>query len=369
MKLHTLFPAAALVIGGWLLVAHQTAQAEPAAPVLEPTTHAPYDPMAIDRTIAFHQTRVETDPQGPLGWAMLAEAWLARSRESDLDTAAWESETAARHSLQLRQVGNPRAQKALVESLLEQHRFTDALATMRSMSIRSPMVADALIEVGRYDDALRVLDEQPVPDDPAVLAVRSRLALASGNPDGALHLLESARNTLAANPGVSSTALAWYEVKSGDALVAVGKARDARARYLAALDLYPASYKAALGLARLSASQGKWDQAAAYASKALETANSLDAKAILGDAATARGDHPSADRWYSECHAMFLAEEAEFGRLGKGGPLAVRPIDRQFASFSSTRGLYPIDGLRAAQRDHQNRPDETARENLKVLGG
>lgn len=367
MKTLTLIPTAALVLGGWIFVAHEVASDTTPLFQPEPAAHAPYDPSAIDRNIAFHQARVQVDPQGPMGWAMLAEAWLARSRESDMDTAAWESEAAARRSLTLRKHGNPRAQKVLVESLLEQHRFMDALAMMRVYSIRSPMYADALIEVGRYNDARRVILEQPVKNDPTVLAVSARLALVEGRPEEALALLDNIRAALVDNPGVPNTALAWYDVKAGDAHLATGNLKEARRRYHAALDLYPASYKASLGLARLAQQEGRWADVETYARLTLQTANSLDARALLGNAARAQGDDATARRWYAECRTMFLEEEATFERLGKGGELKVKPIDRQFATFCAEQGLFRVEGTRAAKRDHANRPDPAGKANLRVL--
>ena len=120
-------------------------------------------------------------------------------------------------------------------------------------------------------------------------------------------------------------------------------------------------------MARLNAAESRWQDVETYARLTLETANSLDARALLGDAAQARGDQATANRWYAECRTMFLEEEATFGRLGKGGPLKVRPIDRQFATFSATRRIFGTDGLRAALRDDANRPDPASKANLRRL--
>jgi tetratricopeptide (TPR) repeat protein len=371
MKLLSALTLSAAVVGGSYLVA--TGYARPSQPPLrpaihlEPVVHAPFDPAAIARNIAFHQGRVRRDPQGAIGWAMLADAYLAESREYDRDTAAWNAEVAARKSLALRTRGNERGKAALVSSLLEQHRFQDALRTLDGFGVKQGRLrADVLIELGRYEEAKRLIARLR-PEDPSASAAWARIALVGKEPDLAIKHLLVARKLVDANPGIAATTLAWYDVKLGDAYAAAGCRPQARERYRQAVVEHARSYKAHLALARLSLAERNWKGAIAEGQATLRIANSLDARAVIGDAYAGLGRRGEAEKWYASCYRQFREEVAAFDRLGRGGPLRVRPIDRQFATFAAAHRRYTRPAVAAAKRDLANRPDPHARQTLRTL--
>jgi hypothetical protein len=113
--------------------------------------------------------------------------------------------------------------------------------------------------------------------------------------------------------------------------------------------------------------EGKdWPRAEVYANATQRIVDSLDARALLADAAKAQGRDAEARAGYQACLEMYRGEVAKFDELGKGGPLRVRPIDRQFATFCERRGMFVTEGLVAARRDFANRPDAHAK---AVLAG
>ncbi len=356
------------IVGGWLIIAtrHSTA-AEPIK--LEPVVHAKYDPAQIDRKIAFTEQRVQRDPGGAIGWSMVAESWLARSRESDSDAAAWKAEEAARKSLNVRVKGNFRGRSDLVDSLLEQHRFQDALAELEANHFRTRQYADVLCEVGRLDEAEAVIATLPKPnEDPSIQATKARIASLRGDHRAALAMFQKGLQLNESNPGVGNTTLAWFKTKLAGEYRKSGNPVMARTVLNESLALFPRSYKAHLALAEVNLGEGKYAEAISEAEATLKIANSLDARAVIGDAQMKMGDETAAEKTYSDCRQQYLTEVALFDKLHKGGKFMVRPIDRQFATFSVKHNLFGADAKVAAKRDLANRPDELGQANAKALG-
>ena len=173
-------------------------------------------------------------------------------------------------------------------------------------------------------------------------------------------LLEKSKTMLVYNPGVPATSIAWIDVKLGDEVKALGQLDEAEKLYREALSLHPRNYKATLAMSRLMAAKKDWAQSIAFAEKTLPIADSLDAKALLGDAYLAQGNKEKANEWDQQCELSYKKEVATFDELGKGGPLKVKPIDRQFAQFCADHKMFLDEALVAANRDLQNRPDPHA---------
>ena len=370
---------AATIAGGWLLVAalYSPVKAEASTRTTgrQPVVHEAYNPELIDRDIAFHEGRVARDPQGAIGYRMLSAAYLARSRESDADEFAWKADDAARRSLALRTRLNEAAEVLLVQSLLEQHRFRDALKEVRRGIALFPeerglvkLEADVLIELGEYTAAEAVLRRLSViPEDVARTAIEARLESVKGRHDRAIKLLESAYTVVESKREVSNATLGWFRTRIATEYESLGDHNRTIAEFKKAVALSPRSYKATLGLTRAAVSRQDWKDCLAWAERTLTIANSLDAIAARGDAHHATGKTAEATRDYAAVRRMYLDEVARFTELGKGGPLKVRPIDRQFASFAAARAMFAADALPAAERDFANRPDAVAKANLAAL--
>ncbi len=369
------------IAGGWILIPTLlrpgAARAEASVIHLQPISHEAYDPAKIDREIKFHEGRVAADPGGAIGYAMLAEAYLARSRESDSDVFAWKAEEAARKSLELRKKMNEVAYNRLIQSLLEQHRLKDALAETRSALERFPddrslsrLLADCLIEIGQEAEAKKVLARFSRKDEDAQwMAIVARLKGLEGDHRGAIAMYQKGYQLLLGNRSIAEDTLGWFRTKIGTEHEGLGQWDEAQAEYTQALKLSPRSYKALLGMTRVAAAKRDWSGSIAWAEKVLEVANSLDAVAAIGDAQKALGKTAEAEATYAKVHEMYLQEVANFDRLGKGGPLHVKPIDRQFATFAARHHMFQKEALMAAERDAANRPDRIAQSNLSALRG
>lgn len=366
--------AGAFVVGGWVLAASLYSRAE-AAPrlVLEPVSHAKYDPAKIDGEIAFHEGRVARDPGGAIGWGFLSGAYLARSRESDSDAFAWKAEDAARKSLALRTRRNEATWMKLVQSLLEQHRFRDAMAeTEKGLATFGDNVplkrekADILVELGDLDGAAAILARLPMSNGGLENApIAARIASLRGDHDRAIALYESAMSGVSANSATPQAGIAWYLTKIATERETKGDLDGAKRDYDESLRLFPRSYKAWLGEARVATKRKQYADVLKACDQVGGIAYSLDAVAMRADARKALGEDPAKD--YAEVRTMYEKEVRTFDGKGKGGPLHVKPIDRQFATFAATHRMFEAEALPAAKRDFANRPDEIAKKNLEAL--
>lgn len=343
--------------------------------LLEPIVHQPYDATLIDKEISFHEERVKNDPKGAIGWGMLAGAYLARSRESDADVFAWKAEDAARMSLKCRTDRNDVAQIKLTQAELEQHRFQDALIEARKVKTIKPdaiegdkLAVDTLIEMGRYEEAEKLLATIKVQkEDYAPATALARLANARGDHEESIRLYNKALTMAMKLANVNQQTIAWYKTKIATEYELLGKVDESRKLYEESLQLYPNSYKATLGMGRLAVMDKNADNANKWGNRTLEIANSLDARAILEEAARLKGDTATATKIQNDIRKQFEDEVATFTAKGKGGPYGVRPIDRQFATYCAKNGVFLAEALPAAKRDLANRPDPTAHKNLATI--
>ncbi|CAN5543874.1 hypothetical protein BH11ARM1_BH11ARM1_03630 [soil metagenome] len=375
MKNINAFAGVAIIASGFVVTGLMMSQKAHASMVpLLPTYHQPYDSAVIDENITLHEGRVKTDPKGAIGYAMLSGAYLARSRESDSDVAAWKAEDAARQSLKLRTAQNDVAQAHLVQALLEQHRFQDALVEatkidgIKKDSKEGPkLTADCLIEIGKFDEAKAILAKFVAdPRDYGFIAINARMASGLDDHKTSLDLYQKALVQAQALV-VSEQDLSWFYTKIGTEQEALGELVPARKSFEKALELYPNSYKATLGMGRINLAEKRYDDAIAFADRTLPIANSLDAKSTKYDALLAQGKKEAAAKELAEIHSQFKAEVATFDRLHKGGKYDVRPIDRQFATFCVNHKVFAAEGLVAAARDYNNRPDPLGKKNFNRL--
>lgn len=362
----SLLTGIAAVAGGWLSFAVLTSRAS--ASLLEPVVHAPYDSKLIDRQIASGERATGIDPKGALEWSLLASAYLARSRESDDTAAAQAAERATRSSLSLRREGNQGAWNKLVGSLLQQHRFKDALAECEA-AIRARVSddqtfrnhADCLIEVGRYDDANRAISlHARAFSDASGWAIQARIEDIQGHPEKALSLLQKAVDQADGSFGMPSDAVAWFHVRLAALMAKNGRHLSAEKEYKRALELYPRDYKAMAGLARLAFNDQRWDEAIRWCNRSDAIAPMADVRALVGDAYAMRGDRDRAEAAYSRVAALIGRPSGGTSGLHEVAPQAGahgHRLDRQYAMFCADHRRDPEGAYAAAIRDFDARQD------------
>lgn len=273
-------------------------------------------------------------------FAMLAQSYLARCRETgDLADAA-RAEQAARRSLQIRTAHNLDAFSVLGQCLLTQHRFSEALQIAQAVLARRPderqalyTAAEALMETGEYTAAKRTLEQDPrVYSDPFGRALRARLVEISGRPAQALRELEQAARQAETAISMPPTTAAWFFVRLGTLHASLGHAELARSSFGRALELFPQDYRAMAGIARLEACRQRWHEAIDWATRAAARVPAPDTLAILGDAFAGAGRAAEAEKQYALIDSM--------ARLAKA----------QGAVYDRTRALFLAD--------HRRRLDE-----------
>ena len=148
---------------------------------------------------------------------------------------------------------------------LGKHEFAEALETGLQAVELSPnlasaraVVVDALVELGRYDEAEAAAGEMlGIASDPSTLSRVSYLAELHGKLDVALAAIKLA----AATPGLVPENAAFTEALLGNLLVYTGDAAGAAEAYERALDQVPAHAPSLAGQGRLAVGAGDLDAA------------------------------------------------------------------------------------------------------------
>jgi tetratricopeptide (TPR) repeat protein len=150
---------------------------------------------------------------------------------------------------------------------LGRHEFAEALIVGRKAVALSPnlataraVVVDALVELGRYDEAdAEAASMLGIAADLSTLSRVSYLAELRGKLDVALAALRLA----AKSPALKPENAAFVAALTGNLLVYTGDREGAAAAYQHALDLVPAHAPSVAGLARLAVGAGDLDEAIA----------------------------------------------------------------------------------------------------------
>lgn len=233
---------------------------------------------------------------------------------------------------------------------LSLHRFADALALgERAVAARPDhaaslgVVVDALVELGRYDQAAetlqRMLDRSP--DLPA-LARASYLRELSGDLPGAALALRQAES---AGSG-SSLDVAVVAALSGDLALRRGDVAAAERGYERAASAEPGLPAVAVGRARVLAARGDLDGAADLLVAAGERQPSPPVVILAADLLRLAGRDADAAAADEVVRAVAALSEA-------GGQV----VDLELARFEADRGGDPAAALSLARAAHDARPD------------
>jgi tetratricopeptide (TPR) repeat protein len=373
-KLGPVFASLAVIVLGWVGYARYYASLGGQSGRV-PVVHLPFDSKVIDLQIRNNEAAVRRDPYGALGWSMLAGAYMDRSRESDDLATAVKAEAAARRSLQLRMLGNVGAENKLVQTLLQQHRFKDALAECEGADRRGiysddtvVLRVECLIELGRYDEAGVLVAKNPraFGDGPAKTVV-ARLLDVAGKPEEALKIYRLAVKQVDDNGGMPSNAVAWFHTRLGLQLAKLGKHDEARTEFNAALKMYPRDYKAMAGLAKLASQEGSWQEAVDWGNRSDEVAQMADVRALVGDAYAMLGEASKAEEQYGRVAELVGRPSGMNDGLHEVTPAAGthgHRLDRQYAIFCADHDRDPVGAYAAAIRDFEARRDVYAYDTL-----
>ena len=250
---------------------------------------------------------------------------------------------------------------------LGRHRFADALATSAAALELAPSLAsahavrvDALVELGRYDEAADAAAELlALRVDLTSLARVSYLRELHGNIDGAVAAMRQA----AGSPALAPENTAYVQTLLGSLLVYAGHPDEAADAYDAALATAPNHAAAIAGLGRLAVGRGDLDEAIRRFEAAAAILPLPEYVIALGEAREASGDTDGAAASYDLARAetqLFVAAgvdvdlelalfEADHGDPAKAVALAE-------AAYATRQTVRTADALgwacHRAGRDH-----------------
>ena len=328
----------------------------PAKQSKEAKSPGPYDFIqSTDQAIQSYEQYAQQAPKQPMIQVMLAHCFITKARETGDASYYDRADAAIRKALALdAKLFQARFGQTFV--LAARHEFHKALDQARQLYREDPtahqcllVIGDALLELGRYDEAEKSYAELQQKDvESILLSRRARLAELRGQTGLAeklmLRALEEEAPAL-----VSPTSRAWYQARLGEMAFNAGQYPEAAKRYEAALGINPRYAVALAGLGRVLAAQGKLDDAIERLKQAVAIYADLHSLAELGDLYVKTGN-------------AFLAQ-LNYQRLEQAG-LKQPAFARELALYYCNHDQHATEALDLARQDLTGRQDIHAHDSV-----
>jgi tetratricopeptide (TPR) repeat protein len=305
-----------------------------------------------DNQIAYYQQLLLRNTRNAKALYGLGDALIRKARETGDPSYFNRAEEALKKSLEIAPK-NAGAMRHLAYVFYSRHEFEPAAVHARKAIEMNAndgdsygVLGDALLEVGKYDDARDAYQRMMQLEDS--LYSRSRLAgLKSIHGDfaGSIAELEKAIavGKVTKQPAES---IAWAEWQLGSDYFNLGKLDKAEAFYHQSLATYPNYYRALAGQAQVRAAQKRYDEAIDLYRQAIAILPMPEYIAALGDIYGKIGKSDEARKQY---------ELVEY--IGKLNALNKALYNRELAYFYADHDLKPKEGLELAQRELDYRCD------------
>jgi pentatricopeptide repeat protein len=296
----------------------------------------------VDRLTA----RLRDHPTDAAAYRDLGLAFLQRARET-ADPSFYDRAAAAFAEAVGRMPADALTLVGVGGLQLARHAFADALETGRRAVALAPelgaahgVVVDALVELGRYDEAVGALQEMiELGEDLPSLARVSYLRELHGDLAGALQAMERA----AAAGSTAAEGEAFVITLVGDLAAQLGDRERASAAYDRAQRLVPGYAPAWAGQGRLAVAAGDLDSAVAAVAAAADVLPLPEYVVALGEAREAAGDEPGA----ADAYAL---ARVEADLLRASGVV----VDLELAVFEADHGD-PARAVRLAEAAYADR--------------
>lgn len=340
---------AAIALGAaWPYVAAHRAPAAsmPLAPIST-------DYRLRDRTIAFYEAQARRDPEDQITARILASQYLQRFRETGEIGDVARAEAQATRSLRLQPQGNVQALGAIASSDLSLHKFSAALRAETAAVRAEPFddnaraqTASLLMELGRYDEANRVLLQAHAASNPTWISIRARYDELTGNLAGARSEMTQATQIVDRIVEIPAYSRSWYHLRNGQLAFEAGDGDAAAGEFQEALRIFPNNAAALLYQAKLYRARHDWTRALTAATRSGDLYPLPQALGYEADAQRALHDDDAA----RVTDALIRAEQRLFNAEGIN--------DRLLAMYYAEHHEHLNDALAAARSDLAKRGDE-----------
>ena len=311
---------------------------------------------SIDDVARFWESKVERDARDFIALNQLADTYIRRARQrgdvSDLSRA----EAALRASIELGPSVNYGGVARLAAVYVEMHRFDQALPLAQDAIALKPTEAyaygvagDALLALGRYDEAGAAYGTM-VTLAPGLVSFARLAALheVSGDPSAAAR---EWRNAIDAATTRAEDA-AWARAQYGHFLFDQGDLNAAHTQYRSAIEAVPGFWQAEAGLARVAAARGDLSTAAELYAGVVARRPDLTFVVALGDVYTALGADAKAAEQYALAEAIGRLYEANgvrsdlaLARFLADHGSAETAVERARSAYAARPSVYAADAL------------------------
>jgi tetratricopeptide (TPR) repeat protein len=307
---------------------------------------------ASDRAIAQSQFKIRRNPNSPLGYYRLGDAYIQKARESGNNNYFDLAEQALKKSLSL----NPQqsgVRRHLAHVLASRHDFEGAAAEAQQAIALDPtdmdahgVLGDAYLDTGKYEKAEQAYRTMIALKES--FSSYSRLAALKnlkGDTAGAIAALTTAIQ-LGEQENQPKESIAWAQWQLGTEYYAIGKLAEAESEYVQALDTYPKYYRSLVGLAQVRALQKRYPEAIQLYREAIASVPMPEYIAALGDVYAKSGNPKEARKQYELVEYI-----AQLSALNKA------LYNRELAYFYADHDIKLQQGLALAQRELDYRRD------------
>ena len=301
----------------------------------------------LDATIESDRQKVSKNPGDGAAAVQLANALMRAARVKGDASLAIEAEHVLRATLQ-HSSSDYLARRMLSVVYLSQHRFAEALTEAKAAQKLRPkdawnyaIAGDALLELGRYEEAFDSFDQvmEHRPDAGAYARVAYAREL-QGDLDGALRLMQMSSE---ATSRQDVEGLAWTHAQIGNLYLQQGRLDDAEREFNHADFIFPSHPYAMNGRVRLLIARHRYADALDLSRRVPTTPESL---AMQGDLLTRLGHLDDAEKLYRE------AEQVE-----REGWKQEEPQPGALARFLAERGRNIPEAIALAERAASERQD------------
>ncbi|HVF92533.1 MAG TPA: tetratricopeptide repeat protein [Blastocatellia bacterium] len=303
-----------------------------------------------DRLVRKAEQEIARAPERADGFNRLCAAFMQRARETGDFGYTSRAEAALKRSLEI-EPENLDAIKLRAALLLSRHKFHEALVAARALREARPsdhtvygMLTDALVELGRYDEASAAAEKMVLMrPDTTSYSRYSYLASLHGDSRTAIDMMRRAVN--AASPQ-DPESLSWCRVHLGDELVNAGRLSEGEREYDLALEVFPEYHLALAAKARARIAAGEPESAVEFYKRARERVPQPDTIIALGNLYAKLGRDEGARREYD------LVEFIE-----QSGEKGASTYSRQLALFWANQDRRLDEALAIAERERNIRSD------------